>query len=97
MHIALALDALIYILIFTCTLSFGFFSLFNATQRDADFALRASKAYQEIVDALQGARGAAINASIAADIAYKKVSILIFNCKFKSVVVLVFSAVHVGN
>lgn len=51
----------------------GFFSLFNATQRDADFALRASKAYQQIVDALEGARDAAVNASIAADIAYKKV------------------------
>jgi hypothetical protein len=51
----------------------GYFSLFNATQRDADFALRASKAYQQIVDALEGARNAAINASIAADIAYKKV------------------------
>jgi hypothetical protein len=48
--------------------------LFNATQRDADFALRASKAYQQIVDALESARDAAINASVAADIAYKKVS-----------------------
>jgi hypothetical protein len=56
------------------TSSVGFFSLFNATQRDADFALRASKAYQQIVDALQSARDAAINASVAADIAYKKVS-----------------------
>ncbi|KDR22194.1 Laminin subunit alpha-1, partial [Zootermopsis nevadensis] len=46
--------------------------LFNATQRDADFALRASKAYQEIVDALKGARNAAVNASSAADIAYRK-------------------------
>jgi hypothetical protein len=51
-----------------------FFSLFNATQRDADFALRASKAYQQIVDALESARGAAVSASVAADIAYKKVS-----------------------
>ncbi|XP_069690531.1 laminin subunit alpha-2 isoform X2 [Periplaneta americana] len=47
--------------------------LFNATQRDANFALRASKAYQDIVDTLKSAYEAAINASIAADIAYKKV------------------------
>lgn len=45
-----------------------------ATRQDADFALRASKAYQDIVDALHGAREAADNASIAADIAYEKVS-----------------------
>jgi hypothetical protein len=57
-----------------CTLSVDFSSLFNATQRDADFALRASKAYQQIVDALESARDAALNASVAADIAYKKVS-----------------------
>lgn len=45
-----------------------------ATRQDADFALRASKAYQDIVDALRGAREAADNASIAADIAFNKVS-----------------------
>lgn len=45
---------------------------FNATQRYADYALRAVKAYQQIVDALEGARNAAVNASIAADRAYKK-------------------------
>jgi hypothetical protein len=66
----------IFILIFTFILPVVSFSLFNATQRDADFALRASKAYQEIVDALEGAKVAAVNASIAADIAHKKVSIV---------------------
>ena len=48
--------------------------LFVATRQDADFALRASKAYQDIVDALNSAREAAYNASIAADIAYEKVN-----------------------
>ena len=61
----------------------GFFSSFNATQRYADFALRAVKAYQQIVDALEGARDAAVNASIAADRAYKKVRTVghCFNCR----------------
>jgi beta-glucosidase/6-phospho-beta-glucosidase/beta-galactosidase len=61
----------------------GFFSSFNATQRYAEFALRAVKAYQQIVDALEGARDAAVNASNAADIAYKKVRTVghCFNCR----------------
>lgn len=57
----------------TNKITLGFFSLFVATRQDADFALRASKAYQDIVDALHGAREGAKNASIAADIAYEKV------------------------
>lgn len=44
-----------------------------ATRQDAGFALKASKAYQDIVDALQGAQEAADNASMAADFAYEKV------------------------
>ncbi|XP_068083310.1 laminin subunit alpha-1 [Anabrus simplex] len=44
--------------------------LFNATRQDADFALRASQAYQKIVDALRAAQQSARNASAAADIAY---------------------------
>jgi beta-glucosidase/6-phospho-beta-glucosidase/beta-galactosidase len=64
----------------------GFFSSFNATQRYAEFALRAVKAYQQIVDALEGARDAAVNASIAADRAYKKVRSVghYFNCRLFS-------------
>lgn len=49
-----------------------------ATRQDADFALRASKAYQDIVDALRGAHEAAGNASIAADIAFDKVREFLF-------------------
>ncbi|XP_054282487.1 laminin subunit alpha-1 [Macrosteles quadrilineatus] len=47
--------------------------LFVATRQDAGVALRASKAYQDIADALQGAREAADNASLAADFAFEKV------------------------
>ncbi|XP_046676227.1 laminin subunit alpha-1 isoform X3 [Homalodisca vitripennis] len=47
--------------------------LFVPTRQDAGFALRASKAYQDIVDALKSAREAADNASMAADIAYDKI------------------------
>ncbi|KAK8738877.1 hypothetical protein OTU49_003716 [Cherax quadricarinatus] len=46
-------------------------SLFNKTRDVADGPLRAAKAYQRIVDALLSAEGAAKNASLAAETAFK--------------------------
>ncbi|XP_063216579.1 laminin subunit alpha-1 [Bacillus rossius redtenbacheri] len=46
-------------------------ALFGPTRHNATFALRASKAYQDIVDALASARKAAINARSAGESAYK--------------------------
>ncbi|KAI5705223.1 hypothetical protein M8J75_013109 [Diaphorina citri] len=45
--------------------------LFNATRRDANIAVRASKAYQTIVDVLEEARTAALDANKAAEEAYE--------------------------
>ncbi|GLG97830.1 Laminin subunit alpha [Gryllus bimaculatus] len=45
--------------------------LFNSTRKEADFALRASRAYQGIVDAINTAKESAMNASFAGDIAFK--------------------------
>uniref|UniRef100_A0A8D8X2U9 Laminin subunit alpha-1 n=1 Tax=Cacopsylla melanoneura TaxID=428564 RepID=A0A8D8X2U9_9HEMI len=44
--------------------------LFNATRRDADIAVKASRAYQTIIDELSAARIGAIDASRAAEEAY---------------------------
>ncbi|XP_026686393.1 laminin subunit alpha-1-like [Diaphorina citri] len=46
--------------------------LFNATRRDANIAVRASKAYQTIVDVLEEARTAALDANKAAEEAYEQ-------------------------
>jgi hypothetical protein len=43
---------------------------------DASYALKASKAYQDIVNMLNEAWQAAQNASKAANVAYEKVSVL---------------------
>ncbi|RZF32501.1 hypothetical protein LSTR_LSTR015572 [Laodelphax striatellus] len=46
--------------------------LFVPTRQDADFALKASKAYEDIVSALESAKQAARSASAAADIAHEQ-------------------------
>ena len=46
--------------------------LFSGTKRDAELALQASQAYRNIADALHDAWDAANNASLAADVAYRK-------------------------
>nr|XP_018899369.1 PREDICTED: laminin subunit alpha-1 [Bemisia tabaci] len=47
--------------------------LFQFTRQKSDYALRASKAYQSIIDALKSAREAAVNASLAATEAFNQV------------------------
>lgn len=42
-------------------------------KKDAGIAMKASKAYQDIIDALLEAKYAVNNASMAADVAYEKV------------------------
>lgn len=63
--------------------------LFNATRRDANIAVRASKAYQTIVDVLEEARTAALDANKAAEEAYEqarpgKEQIIMQTCVFES-------------
>jgi hypothetical protein len=56
-------------------IQFYFIRLFKPIRHDANIALKASNAYLNIVDSLQLARNAAINASILADTSFKTVSI----------------------
>jgi len=49
------------------------FRLFKPTRHDANITLRASNAYLNIVDSLQLARNAAINASTLADTSFETV------------------------
>lgn len=51
------------------------FRLFKPVRHDANVALEASNAYLNIVDSLQLARNAAINASVLADASFRTVRV----------------------